>query len=181
MLADAGIDVLAREGARGLTHRAVDRAASVPQGTSSNYFPRRDLLVAALVERIGERLAPDADVLARLGAQAPDRALFAEYIRDIVTRLSTRRDVTIALFELRLEATRRPEIATVLADWQRRAFLADVEFNSATGLPGGAFEVALFHYAIDGLMFDRLTTSIDPETDVDRVVDALVAGLLERR
>jgi hypothetical protein len=45
-------------------------------------------------------------------------------------------------------------------------------------LPGGAAEVALFHYAIDGLLFDRLTTSIDPATPTDEVVDRLVAGLL---
>jgi hypothetical protein len=53
-----------------------------------------------------------------------------------------------------------------------------VEFNRRAGLPGGAAEVALFHYAIDGLLFDRLTTSIDGSTPTDEVVDRLVAGLL---
>ena len=47
-LADAGIRVLADEGARGLTHRAVDAAAGTPRGTASNYFPSRDELIAAL-------------------------------------------------------------------------------------------------------------------------------------
>jgi 8-oxo-dGTP pyrophosphatase MutT (NUDIX family) len=36
----------------------------------------------------------------------------------------------------------------------------------------------MFHYAIDGLLLDRLTTSIDPDTSTDDVVAALVEGLL---
>lgn len=177
-LADAGLAVLAREGARGLTHRAVDAGAGVPVGTSSNYFRSREALVRALVDRIGERLAPDPAVTAALASQQPSRALFADYIRDIVRRLTAEREVTLALFELRLEAARRPELRETMAAWQRDGFAADVAFNAAAGLPGGAREIALFHYAIDGLLLDRLTTSIDPGTPTDEVVDALVAGLL---
>ncbi|MFE6964705.1 TetR/AcrR family transcriptional regulator [Agromyces sp. NPDC057679] len=178
LLADAGLAVLAREGARGLTHRAVDDEAGVPTGTTSNYFRTRDALIAGLVARIGERLMPtDAD-LAHRAAQPPSRALFADYVRDIVRRLGEHPDVTLALFELRLEGARRPEVAAMLAEWQRAGFAADVEFNRSAGLPGEAREIALFHYAIDGLMLDRLTTPIDPGTTTDEVIDDLVAGLL---
>ncbi|GGR26916.1 TetR/AcrR family transcriptional regulator [Agromyces mediolanus] len=179
-LADAGLDVLAREGSRGLTHRAVDEAAAVPAGTTSNYFRSREALIAGLVDRIGERLAPsEADLAARAGAE-PSPELFADYLRDIVRRLTSEREVTLALFELRLESTRRPELAAVLGAWQRAGFEADVAFNTGAGLPGGAREIALFHYAIDGLLLDRLTSPIDPGTSTDEVVDALVAGLLPR-
>jgi DNA-binding transcriptional regulator YbjK len=177
-LADAGISVLALHGARGLTHRAVDGAAGVPSGTASNYFRTRRALVDALVTRIGERLAPEPDVLARLSQREVTRALFADYIRDIVRRLSTQRDVAVALIELRLEASRTPEVAEALTAWQRAGFDADVAFNADRGLPGGRDEIALFHYAIDGLLLDRLTTSIDPDTPTDAVVDLLVDRLL---
>lgn len=60
-------------------------------------------------------------------------------------------DVTIALFTLRREAACRPELAAPLA---------------------------LFPYAIEGLLFDQLTVSIDPETSTDDVVDALAERLL---
>ncbi len=177
-LADAGLRILAKEGARGLTHRAVDDEAGVPKGTTSNYFRSRGDIIAGLIERIGERLAPDPEVHAPLAAQAPSPELFADYMRDIVARLLGNRDVTLALFELRLEASRRPEIRDVLGSWQRSNFCDDVAFNLAAGLPGGAQEVALFHYAIDGLLLDRLTNPIDPETSTDEIVDSLVAGLL---
>lgn len=115
---------------------------------------------------------------ATLSARPASRELFADYLRDIVKRLLTDRDATLALFELRLEATRRPEVAQILTGWQRAAFEADVAFNRTAGLPGGEHEIALFHYALDGLLFDRLTHPIDPQTSTDEVIDALVAGLL---
>jgi len=64
-LADAGLALLAREGARGVTYRAVERAAGLPAGTTSNYFRSRDELMAALAARIYERLAPDPEVVAQ--------------------------------------------------------------------------------------------------------------------
>lgn len=177
-LADAGLAVLAREGSRGLTHRAVDEAAGVPTGTTSNYFRSRDALMAGLFERIGARLAPTPEDLVLRAGQQPSRALFADYLRDIVRRLCADREVTLALFELRLESARRPELSAVLAPWLRAGFEGDVAFNESAGLPGGRREIALFHYAIDGLLLDRLTTPIDPDLPVDDVVDALVDGLL---
>lgn len=178
LIADGGLAVLAREGSRGLTHRAVDEAAGVPVGTTSNYFRSRDALIAGLVDRIGERLAPTPEDLARRADAEPGRALFADYVRDIVRRLTADREVTLALFELRLESSRRPEVAAVLGAWQRAGLDGDVAFNTAAGLPGGRREIALFHYAIDGLLLDRLTTPIDPDTSTDAVIDDLVEGLL---
>jgi len=177
-LADAGITVLAREGSRGLTHRAIDAEAGVPLGTTSNYFRSRELLIAGLIERIGIRLSPTPEDLAARGSAPPTRELFADYVRDIVRRLTTHRDVTLALFELRLEVARRPELAPAFHKWQSAAFDQDVAFNEAAGLPGGRREIALFHYAIEGLVFDRLTSPLDPQTDTDDIVRALVDGLL---
>lgn len=170
--------MLAEEGARGLTHRAVDDAAGTPRGTTSNYFPTRGDLVSALVGRIGERLAPDPEVVDRLRALAPDRALYIEYLRDIVRRLSADPHVSLALFELRLEAARRPAVAEALGAWRQRAFEEDISFHDASGLPGGPTEIALLHYAIDGLMLDHLTVPLDTELSVDAAVCALADRVL---
>lgn len=71
-------------------------------------------------------------------------------------------------------------VAAQLEEWIRTGFAADVAFNEAAGLPGGAREIALFHYAIDGLVLDRLSVSIDPDVPAADVVDDLVAGLIDR-
>lgn len=177
-LADAGITVLAEQGARGLTHRAVDAAAGVPRGTASNYFASRDDLVGALVERIEDRLTPDPAAGEGPPPTGSDRERFTHYLCDVVRRLTADPHVALALFELRLEATRRPEVARTLGAWRRSAFADDVTFHAAAGLPGGRADLALVHHAVDGLVLDRLTVPLDPGTDLDEVVAALADRLL---
>lgn len=177
-LTDAGIGVLAREGARGLTHRAVDAEAQVPAGTTSNYFRSRSALVAGLTRRVYERLVPDPVVLAALAERPVGVELSTAYVQDIVDRLLSRREVTLALFELRLEAARRPELAEGVSRSQREAYAADVAFNRTRGLAGGPVEIALLHYAVDGLVLDRLTAPVAPELPVEVAVEQLVRRLL---
>ncbi|MET8148801.1 TetR/AcrR family transcriptional regulator [Actinoplanes sp. NPDC049668] len=184
-LADAGLRVLAESGARGLTHRAVDTEAGVPLGTASNYFRSRDALLGALGERIMERFAPDEAVIADLAAREPGRELFIDYMRYIVERTTRQPELTRALIELRLEAARRPGLAASLGQTLRRGYRDDVAYHATTGLAGGPYEIALLHYALDGLLLDMLTTSIEADTDPDTVVatfvDRLVFGGAEAR
>ena len=56
---------------------------------------------------------------------------------------------------------------------QRAITRTDIDWDTAA-LPADAFDIALFHLAIEGFLFDRLTTSINPDT----TVDAFVAGLV---
>jgi AcrR family transcriptional regulator len=53
-IGDAAIAVLADHGARGLTHRAVDQAAGLPPGTTSNYARTRAALLTLTLARIDE-------------------------------------------------------------------------------------------------------------------------------
>lgn len=43
----------------------------------------------------------------------------------------------------------------------------------------GRSEIALFHYAIDGLMLDHLTTPIDTGLSVDAAIDEFVDRILQ--
>ncbi len=178
LLADAGLRVLANAGARGLTHRAVDAEADLPTGTCSNYFRSRDQLLNGLAQRVLERIAPTDDRLEELAIPDPSLDVMVDYIRYIVERTLGAPELTLALFELRLEASRNPGLADVLGPTLITAYREDVAFNTGRGLPGGPFEIALLHFAIDGLLLDQLTTSFDPDLDVDATVDAIVRRLL---
>ena len=59
LIADAAISTLARDGMRGLTHRAVDRTAGLPEGSASYYFRTRQALLQAAVERLAELTTTD--------------------------------------------------------------------------------------------------------------------------
>jgi AcrR family transcriptional regulator len=181
LLSDAAVRVLSRQGSRGLTYRAIDAEAGVPTGTASNYFGSRDEIIAALLTRISERLQPESggDVpLAEGTEDAQGIEVFAAYLRDIVHRLTADRDAALALFELRLDATRRPSVAEALSAWRRDGLAADVDFSRTMGLPGDRSEIVLFHYALDGLLLDQLTVPIDDDADPDEAATALARRIL---
>jgi AcrR family transcriptional regulator len=182
-LADAGLAVLAREGARGVTYRSVEREAGLPAGTTSNYFRSRDDLMGALAARIYERLAPDPGLLAGAAdaGGSRDAAQVAAYMSDIRDRLTRGRDLFLALVELRLEATRRPALAPLLTQVIHDNYEQDVAFHERAGLPGGRREVQLLHLAMTGLMLELLTTPtalgiVDPAATVASLTTRLLPG-----
>ena len=179
-LADAGLAVLAESGARGLTHRAVDATAGLPAGTASNYFRTRDALLGALGERIFERLAPDDAVLAPLAERERSVDLVVDYVRYIVERLLGRPELSLALFELRLEAARNPALNEILSRTLQQGFDTDVSFHVQAGLPGGAEEVRMLHFAIEGLVLDQLTPGTGRRYDVDAITAQLVRRLIRK-
>jgi DNA-binding transcriptional regulator YbjK len=178
-LLDAAIEVLAREGARGLTFRAVDAEAQVPVGTASNYFSSRDELLTQVGHRYYERLEPDAAVLDAALAGPRDRDRVTELMRDIVERVAGFRSGYLALLELRLESTRRPELRELLS----KRIRADLDFNirnhEESGLPGDATTVVVLYLALNWLILDRLTLpDIFPEEQFDDLVTEVVERIL---
>jgi DNA-binding transcriptional regulator YbjK len=176
-LLDAAIEVLAREGARGLTFRAVDTAAQVPVGTASNYFSSRDELFTQVGHRYYERLEPDPALLAPALAEPRDRDRVTELMHDIVERVTTFRSGYLALLELRLESTRRPELRELLS----KRIRADLDFNirnhEESGLPGDATTVVALYLALNWLILERLTL---PDVFPEERFDDLVTDVVER-
>jgi AcrR family transcriptional regulator len=60
-IADAAIALLAERGLRGLTHRAVDEAAGLPPGSTSNHARTRAALLSAALDRLAELEAAGFD------------------------------------------------------------------------------------------------------------------------
>jgi AcrR family transcriptional regulator len=177
-LLDAGLAVLAEQGARGLTFRAVDARAGLATGTATNYFADRDTLLAELGERIHTSLEPDESELAAARGGDPTPLV----MRRLLERVLARREVYVALLELRLEATRRPALRESLTATVRARFEADVAFHERAGAPGGRRAVALLHHAMEGLILDQLTLpgALGDPTDAGAVAERLAAAVLSR-
>jgi AcrR family transcriptional regulator len=163
-IADAAIATLARDGMRGLTHRAVDRAAGLPEGSASYYFRTRQALLQATVERLAELdstgmlegtgMLPSTGLAALPGL---DLDTFADAAAGIVEGwLTTGRERQLARYELALEATRRPELrqALVTAGAAIRAIVAG-QF-AAAGIRQPDQRAADFVAFLDGLLFDQI-------------------------
>ncbi|MFC4563719.1 TetR/AcrR family transcriptional regulator [Nocardiopsis mangrovi] len=178
-LLDAAIEVLAREGARGLTFRAVDVEAAVPKGTASNYFANRDELFTQVGGRFYERLAADPGA-APPGPEGPrDRRRMAAVMRAMVDRITEFRSGYLALLELRLEAVRRPELRAVLTRAIRADIDANVDSHLASGFPGDATTVVSLHLALNWLITERLTLpGVFSQEQADAIVDELVDRLV---
>lgn len=120
LIADAALALLAERGMRGLTHRAVDEAAGLPQGSTSNYARTRQALLETAVRRLADR---EAQVLSMEEMPAPEEGL--DGLLDTMSLalhryLTDHRDLLVARYELALEATRRPELRTFYDETGRR-------------------------------------------------------------
>lgn len=183
-LVDAGIEVLALQGARGLTFRAVDGQAGVPVGTASNYFAGRDDLLRQMDARLHVRLAPDPAVVAGLLERPRDRDLVTAFMHDLIRRATGDRTGWLAMLEMRLEATRRPELRASFTRSVRADLVEGMEFQRTAGLPGGDETVAVLYLAMLGLIVEHLTLpgvldGVLPGVSVpDGLVDRIVAAIV---
>ncbi|MFH9425104.1 TetR/AcrR family transcriptional regulator [Streptomyces sp. NPDC017529] len=178
-LVDAAIEVLAREGARGLTFRAVDAQAGVPVGTASNYFASRDDLFTQAGSRIHVRMTPDPVKVGEAMRPAPSRELVTELMRWLVRRMSDERTGYLAMLELRLEATRRPALQAELTSAVRTAFEESVQFHLDAGLPGDAETVLALYLAMTGVLLEHFTLpGVLSDTELDKLVETVVTHIV---
>ncbi|MEV4940901.1 TetR/AcrR family transcriptional regulator [Streptomyces zaomyceticus] len=132
LIGDAALDLLVERGMRGLTHRAVDERAGLPQGSTSNHARTRQALLETAVRRQvqleSKVLTPDELPGARATAPAdtgghhdpdgravsagrPDTGVLVDALALALHRyLTDHRALLVSRYELALEATRRPEL-----------------------------------------------------------------------
>ncbi|WP_329122650.1 TetR/AcrR family transcriptional regulator [Streptomyces sp. NBC_01465] len=178
-LVDAAIDVLAQEGARGLTFRAVDACAGVPAGTASNYFASRDDLLTQAGRHIHVRMTPDPAEVAEALRPGPSRALVTSLMQWLVQRMEKERNGYLALIELRLEATRWPALRAELTVALQTVLDANIAFHLASGMPGDAETVRLLYVSMTGLLVEHLTLpGLLGEDSTARLVEALVERIV---
>ncbi|WP_196054710.1 TetR/AcrR family transcriptional regulator [Nocardia aurantiaca] len=161
-LADAAIDTLAEAGMRGLTHRAVDQAAGLPEGSCSNHFRTRESLLEAAVDRLADR---DAIELALRPPDATDPDEVARLLTDLVTKWTTvDRTRMLARYELALESTRRPKLRRALRDSGLRFRAMAADLLAGLGADEPQVRAHAFIACLDGLIFDRLAGAGEPDT-----------------
>ncbi|MDX2827264.1 TetR family transcriptional regulator [Streptomyces ipomoeae] len=186
-LLDAAVEVLAREGARGLTFRAVDTEAGVPVGTASNYFADRDTLLDQIDTRLQERLTPDPAVVEELLRAPKDRTLVLAFMRDLLARVTADRTGYLAHLELRLEATRRPTLHASYTKSVRAELDFGMRFHREAGLPGDDETVTVLYLAMLGLLLEHLTlpevlnNALPGITTPDDLVERIVTTIVPER
>ncbi|MFJ7176581.1 TetR/AcrR family transcriptional regulator [Streptomyces massasporeus] len=176
LVADTALSLLAERGMRGLTHRAVDEAAALPQGSTSNLARTRQALLELAVRRLADR---EARVLAL--HEMPDPAAGTGSLVDALAlaahrALTQHRALTLARYELALEATRRPELRAFFDATGAR--FRDQLTALVTGMGStdpARHTLSLIAWA-DGLMFSCVAGSFGADTPS---LEEVRAGLRE--
>lgn len=176
-LADAAIDVLAQLGIRGLTHRAVDRAANLPPGTTSAYYRTRQALLTALVRRL---VALDQAELQAVGERTPvprsDEELVAGIAAFVEQRLTgDGRRRSLARYACALESVHHPELREILVPRQNAGRQVVRDFLVARGVADPEDRTVTLLTCVDGLVFDRL---VGGGAVSDQEIRGLVAAAL---
>jgi DNA-binding transcriptional regulator YbjK len=118
-LVDAAVAVVARAGLRGLTHRAVDAQAGLPEGSCSTTYRTRVALLTALAQYVGGRLSGAvAELTVRLTGRGGDTAYAIEQTSELFTELLRSPEIVAVAAELSLEAIRTPELMAVVDPWR---------------------------------------------------------------
>ncbi|MEU0896550.1 TetR/AcrR family transcriptional regulator [Streptomyces massasporeus] len=175
LLADAALGVLADEGIRGLTHRAVDRKAALPPGTTSAYFRTRAALLTGLVTRLVQL---DQDELESMAERLPPIRTAEELVDGMV--LLTRHRLTgegrrrsLARYACIVESVRDPDLREILVPHENAGSEAVRLFLDGQGVMDVESRTHTLLTCVDGLVFDRLVSGGEvPREPLEGIVAA---------
>lgn len=111
------IELLATRGMEGVTHRAVDEVAGLPQGSTTYYFPKKISLLVAASQHLAELLEKECDELQvgfaeRASRQGMDAAV--KYVaEELVTYVDEAKHLFLARVELTMASARRDDLTDV--------------------------------------------------------------------
>jgi DNA-binding transcriptional regulator YbjK len=176
LLADTAMRLIDEVGLAGVTHRAIDAAAGVPVGTTSNYFRTRAALYEAIAHRI---LDQQLAALQVAPASTPDlEGLIDALTAAIDAGNGPARNRYLARFELSLEAARNPRLAALMREL--RAVTVRIRTAQLRAVHPGATDeqVDALGSLLTGVTFDRITLGV-PGMDTRALVRALVTEFLQ--
>jgi len=113
----AVVELLAKKGLDGVTHRAVDLAAELPQGSTSYHYPKKVQLLMGAADHLIELLGKDCEELQVgfaecVSGQGLDAAI--AYVGDeLVSYADRSRSLFLARMELTLASARREDLVGI--------------------------------------------------------------------
>jgi DNA-binding transcriptional regulator YbjK len=174
---DAAIEVLGARGARHLTHRAVDAAAGLPLGSTSNRYRTRAALMVGVLQRMLQREGEKWSAMA-IDLRSSTIDAFAHAVGQLLQELATEeRTLSLARRAVFIEAAREPALADELRRAQDDVMSwlspALVELGSADPQHHARYLMAL----MDGLVGHQLANP-QPDFNPASALAALLRGLI---
>ena len=114
---DAVIQLLATKGLSGVTHRAADMQAGLPQGSTTYYFPKKTALLREAAAHLAQELEKDCDDLqiafADVAAKQGMAAAIDLAAQGLLASADKGKELLLARIELTLAAARDEDLSDV--------------------------------------------------------------------
>lgn len=161
LAASAALSVLAAQGSRGLTHRAVDTEAGLPAGSTSNYYRTRSSLLEAALRRHIELDLPPSELIEQLDHVELDKEGARNLLLAALARVIAldARPMLAARYELMLEATRREELREIYNSSRERVLALTEMVLRASGCEDPVEHAEQTVILFDGVALDQLLES----------------------
>jgi DNA-binding transcriptional regulator YbjK len=179
-LLDAAIAVLGERGIHALTHRAVDTAAGLPAGSTSNHFRTRDALLNAVVERFAIRERANwEDIATRMAPTTPHEfARAATVFAQVAT--GEQRTMTLARYAILVQAGIQPALRAQLMSTGGRINAWFINWLRTAGSTDPEHDAPIIMNHWTGLVLHQLAMP-DPAFDPSEQITALVTTLIRPR
>ncbi|WP_214416120.1 TetR/AcrR family transcriptional regulator [Sphaerisporangium fuscum] len=181
LVAETAITLLVERGMRGLTHRAVDEAAGLPPGSTSNVARTRAALLDLTLARL--TMLEEAAFPAFSAGDNLEAGRLAELTAGFLHfQLTEGRRTSLARYELALEATRRPELRKVYDEIGRRFREAAIAVLASAGSADPVRHGGQLVAFAEGVIFDALvgagtTPTLDElRSSMHEVVNGMLSG-----
>jgi DNA-binding transcriptional regulator YbjK len=175
VLLDAALELVGTQGMRGLTHRAVDAAAGLPPGSTSNHFRTREALVLGIVERyiVRERAMATGP---REEVEATREGVAAALGRFVERALGPDRAVTLARYAILVETAQNPALREGMAAGADQVDSWALDLVTRAGSRDPARDEALLANYVTGLVLHELalpSEDLDAAARIGAVIDTL--------
>ena len=170
---DAAIELVGTEGLRALTHARVDDRATLPRGSTSNYFRTRAAVLEGVVDRMYQQEAPAVSA-----AYAPDTpGEFARALTELFEKMTgPGRIRTTARLVLLMEASHDPAVRAALARGRTAMEATVVPAVKRLGAAEPEIAAHALSACFEGLFLQKLARHVDVEAGpiLEKVVHAFV-------
>lgn len=171
----ATIALIAENGTRAVTHRAVSARAGLPAASAGYYFPTvSDLIEAALRHYTETRTAALAALFDAVLADADDLLDAASRVAEVL--VAAAEPTGVAQYEVYLEASRNPALRDAVQAAVGAFEALCAERLHALGIANPAPAATAFVAVLNGFALNRLATPVPPEQEL-AILSATLRGL----
>ncbi|MER7556032.1 TetR/AcrR family transcriptional regulator [Nocardioides sp. NPDC126508] len=174
-LLDAALEIVGTQGMRGLTHRAVDAAAGVPAGSTSNLFRTREALILGIVERFIARERAMATGPYDAIDPSPEGVATA-FGRFVQRALGPDRPVTLARYAILVETAQNPVLRKGLASGADQVDRWTLDILTRAGSQHPERDLGVLANYVTGLVLHELalpSPDLDAAARVRTLIDTL--------